>query len=132
MTMGKDSPPKKAAKAAEAAGKRAKPKADLEEQAKGNEGPAGEDQEVGLVGADVEPIDMPNFYVVGIGASAGGLEALSQLLSHLSPNTGMAIVLVQHLAPRHDSFLAELLSGTTTLPVVQVIEGMTVEPNHVY
>ena len=81
---------------------------------------------------DPEASFLPSFHIVGIGASAGGLEALSQLLHHLSPDTGMALVLVQHLAPKHESFLAELLGGKTPLPVVQVIEGVTVKPNNVY
>jgi two-component system CheB/CheR fusion protein len=70
--------------------------------------------------------------VVGVGASAGGLEAFSQLLTALPPNLGMAVVLVQHLAPQHESALPVLLSGVSQLPVVQVAEGMRVEANHVY
>src|SRR5262245_52480152 len=58
--------------------------------------------------------------IVGIGASAGGLEAFSQVLQSLDPNTGMAFVFVQHLAPKHESFLSELLSTNTSLPVHQV------------
>lgn len=72
------------------------------------------------------------FPIVGIGASAGGLEAFSQLLSHLPLDTGMAFVLVQHLAPHQKSLLTELLSRTTPMPVNEVIEGMAVEPNQVY
>ncbi|MBD2449129.1 PAS domain-containing protein [Nostoc sp. FACHB-152] len=72
------------------------------------------------------------FPIVGIGASAGGLEAFTQLLSHLPTDTGMGFVLVQHLSPDQKSMLAEILSQTTTMPVVQVKNGMVVEPNHVY
>src|SRR4030095_1986583 len=57
------------------------------------------------------------FPVVGIGASAGGLEAFKQLLDHLPIDTGMAFVLVQHLDPTHESILTELLSRSTRMPV---------------
>ncbi len=72
------------------------------------------------------------FLIVGIGASAGGLEACTKLLEHLPPDTGMAFVLVQHLAPAKDSILAELLAKATSMPVREVQDGMTVEPDHVY
>jgi two-component system, chemotaxis family, CheB/CheR fusion protein len=72
------------------------------------------------------------FPIVGIGASAGGLEAFSQLLRDLPGDTGMAFVVVQHLAPRYESMLTELLSNTTTMPVTEVTEGMQVEVNNVY
>jgi len=72
------------------------------------------------------------FPIVGIGASAGGLEAFSQLLEHLPPDTGMGLVLVQHLDPSHSSALTELLGRTTRLPVTEVKNGTVVEPNHVY
>jgi two-component system CheB/CheR fusion protein len=70
--------------------------------------------------------------VVGVGASAGGLEAFSQMLGTLPPDLGMAIVFVQHLAPQHESALPVLLSSVSQLPVIQVTEGMRVEANHVY
>src|SRR6266699_4800562 len=73
-----------------------------------------------------------DFTVVGIGASAGGLEAFTDLLRHLRPDTGMAFVLVQHLDPRHESILAELLASKTSMPVLQVTGDTRVEPNHVY
>jgi two-component system, chemotaxis family, CheB/CheR fusion protein len=73
-----------------------------------------------------------SFPIVGIGASAGGLEAFTQLLSELPPDTGMGFVVVQHLAPKYESMLTELLSNTTTLPVTEVTEGMRVERDHVY
>jgi PAS domain S-box-containing protein len=72
------------------------------------------------------------FSVVGIGASAGGLEAFTQLLEHLPTDTGMAFVFVQHLDPAHESILAELLSKATEMPVKKVKDGMRVEPNRVY
>jgi two-component system CheB/CheR fusion protein len=70
--------------------------------------------------------------VVGIGASAGGLEAFTQLLKHLPPDTGMAFVLIQHLDPTHQSLLPELLSKATRMPVMQVTDGIVVKPNQVY
>ncbi len=72
------------------------------------------------------------FPVVGIGASAGGLEAFTQLLRHLPTDTGMAFVLIQHLAPNHKSLLTELLAKTTSMPVNEVKDGTIVEPNQVY
>ena len=72
------------------------------------------------------------FPVVGIGASAGGLEAFTHLLESLPVNTGMAFVLVQHLDPTHESLLTDLLSKTTAMPVSLVTNGMVIAPNHVY
>lgn len=70
--------------------------------------------------------------IVGIGASAGGLEAFQRLLKALPIDTGMAFVLVQHLDPVHESILTRLLASATLMPVMEVKEGMAVEPNHVY
>ena len=72
------------------------------------------------------------FPIVGIGASAGGLEAFTQLLGQIPRRTGMAFVLVQHLAPKHESALTELLSRATQIPVTEVKDGMMVEPDRVY
>ena len=74
----------------------------------------------------------PQFPVVGIGASAGGLEACTALLKALPVNPGMAFVVVQHLDPHHESILHKLLSKTTEMPVIQVEDGMVLEPDHVY
>jgi two-component system CheB/CheR fusion protein len=70
--------------------------------------------------------------IVGIGASAGGLDAFSELLSHLPEDTAMAFVLVQHLAPDQESLLGELLARTTQMPVATAVDGMVVEANHIY
>jgi two-component system CheB/CheR fusion protein len=70
--------------------------------------------------------------IAAIGASAGGIEATTELLSHVPADTGMAFVLVQHLDPSHHSMLTELLSKKTPMRVVEVTNGMTVEPNQVY
>jgi two-component system CheB/CheR fusion protein len=70
--------------------------------------------------------------VVGIGASAGGLEAFGDLLSHLPTDTGMAFVLVQHLDPKHESALTKLLARKTSLPVAEVTQNLRVQPDNVY
>jgi len=75
------------------------------------------------------PISFP---VVGIGVSAGGLEAFSALLKSLPADTGMAFVLVQHLAPAYESMLTELLARATTMPVTEITDGLQIKPNHVY
>src|SRR5262249_29142660 len=72
------------------------------------------------------------FPVVGVGASAGGFEAFTQLLQHLPAHCGMAFVLVQHLDPNHASSLVELLAKSTRMPVHQVTDGTPVEVNQVY
>jgi two-component system CheB/CheR fusion protein len=72
------------------------------------------------------------FAIVGIGASAGGLEAFSELLQALPADTGMAFVIIQHLSPTHGSMLAEILARTTPMPVSTVSNNMPVEPDHVY
>ncbi len=70
--------------------------------------------------------------VVGVGASAGGLEALTELLQHLPPRPNMAFVLIQHLDPHHESSLPELLAGKTGMRVVPVQHDVRLEPAHVY
>jgi two-component system CheB/CheR fusion protein len=70
--------------------------------------------------------------VVGVGASAGGLEAFTELLSHLPDDTGMAFVLIQHLDPTHESHLTELLAKTSRMPVSEVHGETSAEANHVY
>lgn len=70
--------------------------------------------------------------VVGIGASAGGLEALSALLTNMPEDTGLAFVIVQHQDPNHRGTLAELLQRTTSMPVCIGRHRMKIEPNHVY
>jgi two-component system, chemotaxis family, CheB/CheR fusion protein len=72
------------------------------------------------------------FPIVGVGASAGGLEAFTELLHHLPTDTDMGFVFIQHLSPHQKSLLTEILSRTTPMPVVEVQDGMVVEPNHVY
>ncbi|MDO4620477.1 MAG: chemotaxis protein CheB [Lachnospiraceae bacterium] len=78
------------------------------------------------------PVRMQPNCVVGIGASAGGLEALQQFLTFLPSNTGMAFVIIQHLAPDHKSLLAEILGKYSAMPVTEIRDGMYVERNHIY
>ena len=72
------------------------------------------------------------FPIVGVGASAGGLEAFSQVLEGLPDKVNMALVLVQHLDPFYKSMLAEILARKTKIPVVEAADGTRVLPNHVY
>lgn len=72
------------------------------------------------------------FPVVGIGASAGGLEAFSQFLAHLPDDTGMGFVLVQHLDPKHASKLGDLLAKSTGMPVQEAAQDLAVRPDHIY
>ena len=72
------------------------------------------------------------FPVVGIGASAGGLKAFEQFIKALPDNSGMAFVLIQHLAPDHESELAELLQNHTHMAVNQIVDGTPLEPNCIY
>ena len=73
-----------------------------------------------------------HFPVVGIGASAGGLDACKKLVSALPAVTGMAFVLIQHLDPTHQSMMVDLLSGHTTMTVSQANNGMPIEREHLY
>jgi len=72
------------------------------------------------------------FCVVGVGASAGGLEACRRFLAALPEAPDMAFILVLHLDPNHDSMMVELLSGATGMKVVQAQDGMRLEAGHVY
>ena len=80
----------------------------------------------------IPPATEAPFPVVGIGASAGGLEATTQLFQALPADLGMAFVLVSHLDPLHPSSLADLLGRATRMPVREVSDGTAVEPDHVY
>ncbi len=73
-----------------------------------------------------------HFPIVGIGASAGGLVALQQFLSHLPPGNDMAVVIVQHQDPDREGMLVELLQHHSAVPVAQATDQMVVQPGHVY
>ena len=81
-----------------------------------------------------EPVAPANatFPIVGIGASAGGLGAFEAFFSAMPSNSGMAFVIVQHLAPDHKSILAELIGRHTRMHVYEVESGMVVEPDCTY
>ena len=82
--------------------------------------------------SDYSPPRGNPFPIVGIGASAGGLEAFSQLLSTVPEDTGIAFVLVQHLDPQHESLLTELLTPAARIPIETVQDGTPVQANHIY
>ena len=71
-------------------------------------------------------------FVVGIGASAGGLEALQQFLRYMPAHSGLSFVIVQHLSPDYRSLMADILGKYTEMRVIQAEDGMPVEPNQVY
>jgi len=73
-----------------------------------------------------------SFPIVGIGASAGGLEALEQFFQNVPKKCGIAFVVIQHLDPNHVGIMPELLQRTTEMKVVQVTDHLQIEPNHVY
>ncbi len=81
---------------------------------------------------NVPQADVAAFPIVGIGASAGGLEAFEQFFRACPADTGMAFVLVPHLDPGHESLLTEILQRATAMPVVQVLDQTRVEPDRVY
>src|SRR5271166_1614322 len=78
------------------------------------------------------PLAADSFPVIGLGASAGGLDAFRRLLTALPPGTGMAFILIQHLDPTHASMMVDLLAGHTPMTVQQAADGMPLEREHVY
>lgn len=75
---------------------------------------------------------VPPFPIVGIGASAGGLEAFEKFFTHIASDTGIAFVIVKHLDPNYDSMLVDIIQRYTRMNVVQVEDGIQVEPNTIY
>lgn len=71
-------------------------------------------------------------YVVAVGASAGGLEALEKFFAGCPKDSGLPFIVIQHLSPDHKSMMADLLSRYTTMPIKLVEEGMPIQPNHVF
>lgn len=78
------------------------------------------------------PTETNNFYIVGIGASAGGLEALQTFFDHMPPDSGAAFVVIQHLSPDYKSLMVELLSKHTQMEVIRAGEGQDILPNKIY
>ena len=72
------------------------------------------------------------FPIVGIGASAGGLEAIEQFLRQVPENSGLAFIVVQHLDPTHKGMMVEILQRKLALKIVQITDRMAIEPNFVY
>ncbi|MEJ7587460.1 MAG: chemotaxis protein CheB [Ferruginibacter sp.] len=82
---------------------------------------------------DNKPVLSKNLFpVVGIGASAGGLEAFQKFLKAIPLNSGMAYVLVQHLDPSHESMLPEILQKVTSIPLSEISDDVKVQPDHIY
>jgi two-component system CheB/CheR fusion protein len=73
-----------------------------------------------------------DFPVVGIGASAGGLDAFKKMLKAIPSDSGMAYVIVQHLLPDHPSSLPEILALSTEIPVHKIVSDINLAPNHIY
>ena len=88
----------------------------------------------GKGGSSAKPRKPPaaSTMIVGIGASAGGLEAFKTFFTHMPADSELAFVLVQHLAPDHNSLLAELIGRSTSMPVLEATHGMRVKARHVY
>src|SRR5271156_3690624 len=78
---------------------------------------------------EISPMDFP---IVGIGASAGGLDVCKKLVSALPAETGMAFILIQHLDPTHESMMVNLLAGHTSMTVLQATNGMPIRREHLY
>ncbi len=78
------------------------------------------------------PKHLADFPIVGIGASAGGLEALTKLIKAIPGDAGMGYIVVQHLDPTHESLMGQLLAEHTEMPVLQAADGMIVERDHIY
>jgi two-component system CheB/CheR fusion protein len=80
------------------------------------------------------PVSAPteDLSVVAIGASAGGIEAFTELVRNLATDTGLAFVFIQHLDPTHQSILSEIVGKETKMPVTEVTDGLQVAPNHIF
>ena len=72
------------------------------------------------------------FPLVGVGASAGGLDSFQKFLKAIPANSGMAYILVQHLSPSHQSILPEILSKATSIPVQEISDDCNIKPDHIY
>jgi len=82
--------------------------------------------------AMAKPKETNDFPIVGLGASAGGLEALEAFFSHMPPDSGIGFVIIQHLSPKHKSIMGSLLAKNTQMKVLEIKDGMKVKPDHVY
>ncbi|MBI4402629.1 MAG: hypothetical protein HY537_00620, partial [Deltaproteobacteria bacterium] len=91
-----------------------------------------EEGQTGKKGEQPKTVVKRPFLIVGVGASAGGLEAFQQLLQNLPLDTGMAFVLVQHLDPTHESALVTILSKATKMRISEIRDEIQIEPNQIY
>ena len=82
--------------------------------------------------SESESISSLQFPIVGIGASAGGLEAVKLFLKAVPKKSGMAYVFVQHMSPTHESLLPEILEKFSEIPVVQITDNIHLEQDHFY
>ena len=80
----------------------------------------------------IKPKQTDDFPIVGLGASAGGLEALETFFIHMPPDSGIGFVIIQHLSPTYKSMMGSLLSKNTRMKVLEIQDGMKVKPNNVY
>ncbi|WP_052537506.1 EAL domain-containing protein [Gloeocapsa sp. PCC 73106] len=86
-----------------------------------------------MVEENIEFPDRQNqFYVIGIGASAGGMHAIQEFLTDLYPDIQAAFVIVQHLSPNFKHLMTEVLQRSTSIPVYEVTQGMSISPNTIY
>jgi two-component system CheB/CheR fusion protein len=91
----------------------------------------------GTFGEASAPVDFASrarcpFPIVGVGASAGGIEALKAFFTASTADSGMAYIVIQHLSPEHHSLMADILGRCTSMPVSQIEDGVRIEPNRVY
>ena len=77
-------------------------------------------------------MNVPAFPVIGIGASAGGIDAFHSFFNHMPPDCGMAFVMILHLPAAHKSMLSEILTRWTSMPVIEAVDGVQIQPNRVY
>ncbi|HJB29979.1 MAG TPA: hypothetical protein IAA06_14490, partial [Candidatus Blautia faecavium] len=88
--------------------------------------------EVNLENEEDKAIKEESPFIIGIGASAGGLEALQQFFQHMPGNSGLSFVVIQHLSPDYKSLMADILGKHTEMKVLQAENSMTVQPDTVY
>ena len=84
------------------------------------------------IGSDMKDETPTTRYYVGVGASAGGLEAISAFFKHMPVDSGLTFIVIQHLSPDYKSMMDELLSKVTEIPVKVVVDGTEPKPNHIY
>lgn len=94
--------------------------------------PPAKENSLKKVKQEKKPKEVKSFPIVGIGASAGGLETLNAFFSIIPPDCNMAFVVIQHLSPKHKSIMASIVDKHTRMNVEQIEDGTKIEPNQVY